>query len=82
MFREPLIMGLTLSECLTAYGATLAILGEVAEGRRAFESAIEADSRNRTALHNLEVLSSREPYEGIQTGVVPIEIQQPQSINL
>ena len=73
MFRQPLLMGLTLSECLTAYGATLATLGEIAEARRAFHAAVEADPQNRTAIHNLDVVSVRESPEGIQAGLVALE---------
>lgn len=73
MFRQPLFMGLTLSECLTAYGATLATLGEIAEARRALRAAVEADPQNKIARHNLEIVSERESTEKIQTGFVPIE---------
>ena len=75
MFREPLLMGLTLSECLTAYGATLATLGDVSEARRALREALEADPQNSIAGHNLEVLSDQESSEGIRTGLVSIQSQ-------
>ncbi len=82
MFRAPLLMGLTLSECLTAYGATLATLGEIANARRALQAAIEADPQNRIALHNLEIVSARESSERIQTGFVPIENQPLEGIHV
>jgi tetratricopeptide (TPR) repeat protein len=75
MFREPLLMGLTLSECLTAYGATLATLGETEDARRALQAAIEADPQNGIARHNLEIVSRRESDEKIQMGFVPIKSQ-------
>ena len=73
IFREPLLMGLTLSECQSAYGATLATLNETSEARVALEAALEADPLNETARHNLNVLASNEG-GGIQRGFVAIEL--------
>jgi tetratricopeptide (TPR) repeat protein len=74
IFREPLLMGLTLSECLGAYGATLATLNEVSEARDALEAAVEADPMNETARHNLHLITSNRSGEGIQAGFVAIEL--------
>ena len=79
-FRQPLLMGLTLSECLTAYGATLATLGEIGEATRAFHAAVEADPQNRIARHNLEILSVQESPEGIQTGLVPLQTRSLEAV--
>jgi hypothetical protein len=67
-------MGLRLSECLTAYGATPATLGEIEDARPALQEAVEADPQNRIAQPNIEVLSAGSS-EGIQTGLIPIENQ-------
>lgn len=75
IFREPLLMGLTLSECLSAYGATLATLNESSEARIALEEALEEDPLNKTALHNLEVITLNQGEGGIQRGFIPIENQ-------
>ncbi|HEY2544608.1 MAG TPA: hypothetical protein VGI46_00935 [Candidatus Acidoferrum sp.] len=82
IFREPLLMGLTLSECLSAYGATLATLGDLVEARLALEAAVEADPQNKTARHNLELLSSREEGRDFQTGFVPIPSQSLETMRL
>jgi tetratricopeptide (TPR) repeat protein len=82
MFRQPLLMGLTLSECLTAYGATLATLGEIAEARRVVQEAVDADPRDMVARHNLEVVSAPGSSAGLQAGLVPIENQTLEGIRL
>lgn len=73
IFRQPLLMGLTLSECLTAHGATLATLGEIADAKRVFQAAVAADPLNEIARHDLEVLSARESSEGILPGFIAIQ---------
>lgn len=75
IFREPLLVGLTFSECLSAYGATLATLGETSEARIALEAALEADPQNKIAQHNLRVITSEERSAQIQPGFVPIETE-------
>jgi len=70
IFSEPMMMGLTLSECLNAYGATLAGLEELAEARRALESALEANPQNDIARRNLMTLSTREGSVVFAVGVV------------
>jgi tetratricopeptide (TPR) repeat protein len=82
MFREPLLMGLTLSECLTAYGATLATLGESDEAKRAFQAAIDIDPQNTIAIHDLDVVSARVSSAEIQPGFVPIESEPLEGIRL
>lgn len=74
LFKEPLLMGLTLSECLTAVGATLAALGETTEARLVTEAAVEADPSNGIAHHNLRILLGQTPEpERVQSGVVSLE---------
>ena len=57
-FREPMLMGLSLSECLNAYGATLARLGDLPRGREFLSRALETDPMNERARQNLELLSN------------------------
>ena len=64
-FHRAIQMGASLSECLNAYGATLANLGEMVDARKALQAAIDADPRNELARRNLEIL---------QTGKFPPEI--------
>jgi tetratricopeptide (TPR) repeat protein len=80
IFRQPLMMGLTLSECLNAYGATLASVGKFSEARRALEDAIKASTQNETAKKNLEILSAREANQVFAVGLVPFEIQMPHHV--
>lgn len=67
-FTRAMQMGLTLSECLNAYGATLAGLGQLSEARRALEAAVEADSTNELAKKNLGILLAR----GVPFEVTPL----------
>jgi hypothetical protein len=75
-FRQAIQMGLTFSECLNAYGATLARHGRVSEATRALESAVEADAKNELAKKNLKTIR-RQPIPGdLITGLVAIETQE------
>jgi tetratricopeptide (TPR) repeat protein len=60
-FRQPMLMGLTLSECLNAYGAILAQLGEIARGQELLVRAITVDPGNESARKNLRALSTSDP---------------------
>ena len=57
-------MGLTLSECLNAFGATLANLGDVEGARRALMEAIQADPGNELARMNLGRLDAAKEKAG------------------
>jgi tetratricopeptide (TPR) repeat protein len=59
-FRESLGLGLTYSECLNAYGATLALLGDASVARRVLQRAMEIDPANELPQRNLAILSLRE----------------------
>ena len=59
-FRESLRLGLTYSECLNAYGATLALLGDTSVARRVLQRAMEIDPANELPQRNLAILSLRE----------------------
>ena len=59
IFKEPILMGLTLSDCLNAYGATLASLGKVAEAKEFISRAVDTDPDNELAKRNLAVLHSQ-----------------------
>jgi len=52
-FKQPMRMGLSLSECLNAYGATVANLGDVDSAQRILQAAIQADPANELAHANL-----------------------------
>jgi tetratricopeptide (TPR) repeat protein len=60
-FRQPMLMGLTLSECLNAYGVTLVRLGEITLGQEFLVRAITIDPGNELAEKNLELLSASDP---------------------
>jgi tetratricopeptide (TPR) repeat protein len=81
LFKQPLLMGLSVSNCLNAYGAALAGLGEIKEARQAFESSLALDPQNRVARHNLELISTPGSAEGLSVGFIPIEIQSFQSLH-
>jgi tetratricopeptide (TPR) repeat protein len=75
IFDQPRLMGLSLSACWTAYGATVAQAGNENEARRAFLQALDADPGNSIAKHNLEVLSMQRPNERMASGLIPREIE-------
>jgi len=81
IFRQPLMMGLTLSECLNAYGATLGGLGKLSEAKRALQDAIEADPQNETARKNLDALSTHKANQVFAVGLVRFPIQKPHRVN-
>lgn len=56
VFNQAILMGLTLSECLNASGATLARLGDLDRARQFLKRALEADPKNERAKNNLELL--------------------------
>jgi tetratricopeptide (TPR) repeat protein len=80
VFRQPIIAGLTLSQCLNAYGATLAGLGELTEARRTLEAALESDPHNEVARQNLATLSSRDGSLVFAMGMVRLQIESPHQI--
>lgn len=72
-FRQATQMGLTLSQCLNAYGATLARHGRIPEAVRALEKAVHVDPKNEMAKKNLETLLRQEPPGDLPTGLTPLE---------
>jgi len=75
-FRQPMLMGLTISECLNAYGATLANLGRLTEARLALEAAVETDAKNEMAKKNLARLVKKEPLPALIPGLTQLEGQE------
>ncbi|MGD0130056.1 MAG: hypothetical protein ABSF46_32455 [Terriglobia bacterium] len=77
-FRRPIQMGLRLSECLNAFGASLANLGDVEGGRRAFWEAIKTDPENELARENLARLDTSKENAGpswMNFGISSVEPQ-------
>jgi tetratricopeptide (TPR) repeat protein len=77
-FRRPIQMGLKLSECLNAFGASLANLGDIEGGRRAFWDAIKADRENELARENLARLDTSKENAGpswMNFGISSVEPQ-------
>ena len=77
-FRNAIQMGLTLSECLNAFGATLANLGDVEGGRHAFLEAMKAEPENELARMNLARLDTSRESVGrswMDFGISSIEAQ-------
>jgi tetratricopeptide (TPR) repeat protein len=72
-FKQAVQMGLTLCECLNAYGATLARHGRIYEAIRALEKAVQVDPSNEMANKNLKTLLSEEPAGDLPTGLTPLE---------
>lgn len=72
-FNRFIDMGLSLSEALNAFGATLAGLGRMVEAQDALRKALEVDPRNELARNNLEVLESREMHSELPLGISPLE---------
>jgi tetratricopeptide (TPR) repeat protein len=77
-FRNPVQMGLSFSECLNAFGASLANLGDLEGGRRAFLEAIRTDPENDLARINLARLDASRESAGpswMNFGISSIEPQ-------
>jgi tetratricopeptide (TPR) repeat protein len=55
-FLNSFWLGVSYSECLNAYGATLAQIGEISLALEALEAAVEADPKNQLASRNLEIV--------------------------
>jgi tetratricopeptide (TPR) repeat protein len=72
-FRQAIQMGLTFSQCLNAYGATLAHHGRISEAVRALERAVDVDPKNEMARKNLDTLLRPEPPGDLPTGLTPLE---------
>jgi tetratricopeptide (TPR) repeat protein len=77
-FRNPIQMGLTLSECLNTFGATLANLGDMEGARHALMEALQADPGNEQARMNLAKLDTTKESAGLSWmnfGISSIEPQ-------
>ena len=75
-FRQATPMGLSLSESLNCYGATLARHGRIPEARRALRAAVEADPRNDMARSNFETISTQDIPSNLTLGLIPLEPQE------
>jgi tetratricopeptide (TPR) repeat protein len=75
-FRQAIQMGLTFSECLNAYGATLARHGRISEATRALDTAVAADPKNELARRNLETILRQQIPGELIAGLVAIETQE------
>ena len=77
-FRNAIQMGLTPSECLNAFGATLANLGDVEGARHTLKEAIQANPGNELARMNLARLDTAKESAGpswMNFGIASIEPQ-------
>jgi len=77
-FRNPIQMGLSFSECLNAFGAALANLGDGEGARQALSEALRVDPENELARMNLARLDTvREGVGGawMNSGISPIDPQ-------
>jgi tetratricopeptide (TPR) repeat protein len=75
VFVDALLMGLTRSECLNAFGAALASVGSISDAVRTLERAVMEDPTNELAKSNLDRLTrSDQPTEPaiLPWGVQPI----------
>jgi tetratricopeptide (TPR) repeat protein len=72
-FNRFIDMGLSLSEALNAFGATLAGRGRMIEAQDALRKALEVDPGNELARNNLELLESREMHSELPLGISPLE---------
>jgi len=77
-FKRAIQMGLTLSQCLNAYGATLAHHGRIPEAVLALERAVQVDPQNEMARNNLETLLRQDPPGDLPTGLTPLETREMQ----
>jgi tetratricopeptide (TPR) repeat protein len=77
-FRNPIQMGLTLSECLSAFGATLANLGDMEGARHALIEALRIDEENELARTNLATLDTTKESAGPSWMNFGISLIQPQ----
>ena len=75
-FKRPIQMGLTLSECLNVYGATLARHGRIPEALSVLEKAVQADSTNQIARKNLETLLHEQPAGDLSLGLASLETRE------
>jgi len=76
-FKRALQMGLTFSECLNVYGATLMGLDDLTGAKRALEAAVRADPQNEIARKNLASVQSHEgttERAPLNIGIAPIEL--------
>ncbi len=73
IFKQAMRMGLSFSECLNAYGATLASLGEMSEARGVLKEAVKADPTNELAKKNFELVLAKEPTPGIPAFALGLE---------
>lgn len=82
LFKQAMFMGLTLSECLNAYGATLAGLGSFTEARQALEDAARADPQNPVPRKNLALLSDRRGEATFAVGLVQVVARESQRLRV
>jgi tetratricopeptide (TPR) repeat protein len=76
-FKQAMLMGLTLSECLNAFGATLTSLGRIVDGRNAIRAALETDPHNERARKNLDILSGGEVSSDLSSAMWGLESVEP-----
>jgi tetratricopeptide (TPR) repeat protein len=76
-FRRALQMGLTFSECLNVYGATLMGLGDSEKAVRVLEAAVRLDPHNQLAQGNLASIRSHQAgaeIPAMSIGLAPLDL--------
>lgn len=72
-FKQFILMGLTLSECFNAYGATVASLGQLPDARIILRKALDIDPYNTLAKSNLEIVELR-AVSTVESHEVPLDL--------
>lgn len=75
-FKQAMQMGLTFSECLNSYGATLAHHGRISEATFALKRAVQVDPRNQLARMNLDTISRTQNPSDLITGLIDLKPQE------
>ncbi|HKR83310.1 MAG TPA: hypothetical protein VJS37_03990 [Terriglobales bacterium] len=81
-FRDPMLMGLSYSECLNAYGATLASLGKTSQAREMIERAVQAEPENQLARNNLLLLNKQKLSDTVPPEMWGLTSAEPRAASL
>ena len=82
VFSDAMLMGLTYSECLNTFGATLAGLGRYAEATDVIAQALTADPHNALAASNLKILTKGESAQDLLVSMWGLKLPDLQTVSL